>query len=100
MVAPTCRMAEIRAEPEPLRSADRADRAAFIVCGMASPRPRPKQASQAAANPVPLAILVVAPAARVTAMTVKPIVAKAFAPASGARTEPSKPLRGEASRVP
>ena len=31
MVAPTWRMAEIRAEPEPLRSADRADSAAFIV---------------------------------------------------------------------
>ena len=99
MVAPTWRSAEISAEPEPLRSGERADRAAFIVCGMASPRPSPKKVSQAAANPVPLAVLVVAPTPRVTAMIAKPMVTSGFALASGGRTEPSAALRGEANRV-
>src|ERR1700683_5191429 len=99
MVAPTWRIAEISAEPEPLRSADRADSAAFIACGMASPRPRPNTANHAAANPVPLLAVVVAPTPRVTAMSVKPIVTSAFAPASGGRAGPSPALRGEASRV-
>ena len=58
MVAPTWRIAEIRAEPEPLRSADRADSAAFIVCGIASPRPSPKMANHAAVNQVPLPTVV------------------------------------------
>ena len=66
IVAPTCRIAEIRAEPEPLRSADKADSAAFIACGIASPRPSPNMANHAAANPVPLLTLVVAPNASVT----------------------------------
>src|SRR5271163_3781239 len=85
MVAPTWRRAEISAEPEPLRSADRADRAAFIVCGIARPRPRPNRANQAAANPVPLLVLVMAPTARVAAMRVNPIVTSPFTLASGAR---------------
>ena len=84
MVAPTWRIAEISAEPEPLRSADSADSAAFIACGIASPSPRPNAASHAAANPVPLPVLVVAPNASATAMIVKPIVTRAFASASGA----------------
>ncbi len=100
MVAPTWRSAEIRAEPEPLRSADSADSAAFIACGMASPRPSPKTANHAAANPVPLLAVVVAPTPRATAMSVKPAVASDFAPASGGRSAPSPVLRGEASRVP
>ena len=85
MVAPTCRIAEMSAEPEPLRSADSADRAAFIVCGMASPSPRPNAASHAAVNPVPLPHLVVAPNASATAMIVNPTVTRAFASVSGAR---------------
>ena len=99
IVAPTCRRAEIRAEPEPLVSADRALSAAFIVCGMASPRPRPNTANQAAANPVPLPTVVVAPTPRVTAMTVNPTVTRPFTLASGALAVPSAARRGEASRV-
>ena len=99
MVAPTCRIAEIRAEPEPLRSADRADSAAFIVCGMASPRPRPNTANQAAANPVPLLTVVVAPNPSVIAMIAKPTVTSPFTLASGALAVPSAACRGEASRV-
>ncbi len=101
MVAPAWRSAEIRAEPEPLRSADSADRAAFIVCGMARPSPRPNTANQAAANPVPLVMLVVAPTASVAAIRVNPTVTSVFTLASGARAPaPSAPWRGEAIRVP
>ncbi len=92
MVAPTCRIVEIRAEPEPLRSADRADSAAFIACGMASPRPRPNTANQAAANPVPLLIVVVAPIPRVQAMSANPTVTSPFTLARGALTVPSAAL--------
>src|SRR5205823_1788544 len=99
MVAPTWRMAEIRAEPAPLVSADRADRAAFIACGMASPRPRPNTANQAAANPVPLLTVVVAPNPRVTAMSANPTVTRPFTLASGALAVPPAACRGEASRV-
>src|SRR6202021_2403931 len=53
MVAPTWRSAEISADPEPLRSADRADSAAFMVCGMASPTPSPNAPSPAPPSPVP-----------------------------------------------
>ena len=100
MVAPTWRIAEIRAEPEPLRSADRADSAAFIACGMASPRPRPNTANQAAANPVPLLTAVVAPKPSAAAMIANPTVTRPFTLASGPRPRPSAVLRGEASRVP
>ena len=99
MVAPTWRIAEIRAEPEPLRSADRADSAAFIVCGIASPRPNPNAANQAAANQVPLLTVVVAPNASVIAMMVNPTATSPFTLASGARAGPAAVLRGEASRV-
>ena len=98
MVAPTWRSAEISAEPEPLRSADRADSAAFMVCGMASPSPSPNAASHAAANPVPLPVLVVAPNASAAAMIVNPTVTSPFTLASGARTWPPD-LPGAASRV-
>ncbi len=99
MVAPTCRKAEIRADPEPLVSADRALSAAFIVCGMASPRPRPNTANQAAANPVPLLTVVVAPNPRVTAMIANPTATRPFTLASGELGVPSAACRGEASRV-
>ena len=52
IVAPTWRMAVISADPAPLRSADSSPRAAFIAAGMASPRPIPAIANQAAVNPV------------------------------------------------
>src|SRR5579872_251693 len=99
MVAPTWRSAEINAEPEPLRSADSADNAAFMVCGMASPTPSPNAASHAAANPVPLPALVVAPNASATVMIANPAVTSPFTLASGPRSSPA-PRRGVARRVP
>src|SRR5262249_6931454 len=80
------RIAEIRAEPAPLPSADRAPMAAFMACGMASPRPRPNTANQAAANPVPLLTTVVAPTASAAAMIVNPTVTSAFALTIRSRT--------------
>ena len=66
---------------------------------MASPRPSPNTANQAAANPVPLLTVVVAPTPRATAMIANPTVTRPFALASGALAVPSAACRGEASRV-
>src|ERR1700722_8311394 len=95
MVAPTWRIAETSPGPEPLRPGDSADRAAFIVCGMASPSPSPNAASHAAVNPVPLETVVVAPAGSAIAMIVNPLVTRTFALARG--RPPA--CRGDASPV-
>src|SRR5262249_47209135 len=79
MVAPTWRIAVMTAEPEPLRSADRALSAAFIAAGMAIPSPRPVTANQVAAYPVLLCTLVSAPIARAAAISPNPDMTKIFA---------------------
>jgi len=61
MVAPTCRRAEIRAEPEPLVSADRAPQRRVHRLRHGQPQAEAEHRNQAAANPVPLSTVVVAP---------------------------------------
>src|ERR1039458_1012748 len=83
MVAPTWRIAEMRAEPAPLRCAESAPSAAFMAAGMANPSPSPAAANQDAAKTVPLWVLVVAPTASAAAITAKPTVTRARTPTRG-----------------
>src|SRR5215467_300011 len=101
MVAPTWRIAVMTAEPEPLRSADRALSAAFIAAGMAIPSPRPVAANQVAAYPVLLCTLVRAPIARAAAIRPNPDLPELCALPRGAPAGwPPAPLGGLASRAP
>ena len=101
MVAPTWRIAVISAEPDPLRSADSAPRAAFIAGGIASPSPSPATREPGRRRTrCHCRCLVKAPSTSPTAMTANPTVTRSFTPTSGGRTEPSAALRGVASRVP
>src|ERR1035437_9336033 len=84
MVAPTWRIAEMRAEPAPLPCAEGAPSAAFMAAVMANPSPSPAAANQDAAKTVPLRVLVVAPTASATAITAKPTVTRARTPTPGA----------------
>src|ERR1700759_4721936 len=88
IVAPTCRIAVIRADPDPLRSADSAPSAAFIAAGIASPSPRPATANQAAENPGPLVTLVSAPTPSPAAITPKPVATIDRAVARGSSGSP------------
>ena len=72
MTEPTWRMAEIRAEPDPLRSAVSDARVTFIADGITRPKPSPETATQASVNQVELVSVVNAPIASATAMTTVP----------------------------
>src|SRR6516165_8999070 len=92
--APTWRKAVISADPAPLRSADRAPRAAFMAEGIARPSPAPATANQAAPKPVPLWTLVEAPVARAAAITANPVATRALALTRGAGGTARSPASG------
>src|SRR5215468_8339241 len=100
IVAPTWRSAEIRADPDPLRSADSWLSATFIAGGMASPRPRPAIVIHAAAYPVELATFVNAPITMATAMIANPPAMRTRALTRAGATSPELSLRGDDSRAP
>src|ERR1700678_2484724 len=97
---PTCRMAEMRAEPEPLRSAVSEARVTFIADGITSPKPSPATATQAGVYQVELCRVVKAPIASATVMTRYPAVITARGPAADLPGVPSEPPRTDCSRVP
>src|ERR1700733_4741281 len=97
---PTWRMAEIRAEPDPLRSAVSEARVTFIADGITRPKPSPETATQTSVNQVELVSVVNAPIASATAMTRYPAVITARGPAADLPAVPSLPPRTDCSRVP
>src|SRR6202167_725758 len=97
---PTWRMAEMRAEPEPLRSAVSEARVTFIADGITRPKPSPETATQASVYQVELCSVVKAPIASATAMTRYPAVNTARGPAADLPAIPSEPPRTDCSRVP
>src|ERR1700688_4557821 len=96
---PTCRMAEMRAEPDPLRSAVSEASVTFIAAGITRPKPSPDSATQASVYQVELESVVNAPIASATAMTRYPAVITALGPAADLPGVPSLPPRADCSRV-
>jgi hypothetical protein len=99
-VPPTCRAAEIKADPTPLRSPVSRPSAALIAGGSATPVPMPPMVSHVAANPVPFPLPVNAAMISPTAATTKPMTTAIFGPAlveirsperATRRSHPTKP---------
>src|ERR1700733_8991777 len=97
---PTWRMAEMRAEPDPLRSAVSDARVTFIADGITRPKPRPETATQASVHQVEFDSVVTAPTPSAAAMTRSPAVITARGPAADLPGVPSEPPRTDCSRVP
>src|ERR1700728_4140078 len=97
---PTWRMAEIRAEPDPLRSAVSEARVTFIADGITRPKPSPETATQASVNQVELDSVVNAPTPSATAMTTYPAVITLRGPAADLPGVPSEPPPTEWRRGP
>src|ERR1700733_10891411 len=94
---PTCRIAEMRAEPDPLRSAVSEARVTFMAAGITRPKPSPDTATQASVYQVELDRVVNAPIASAIAMTRYPAEITARGPATAVPGAPSVPPRADCS---